>query len=166
MSTKAYYPREEITAGSRGFSPARTTIETAFYGNNVEVMVDLKKAYEMAKNSPGTIETDMPVYEPEKIGIPEGAKILLFNDGEIIGRFAAARVILGEDGADEKELAKVLREAAYQTRYKKMYHTQSYIGLDKDFIVKAHLLIPEKYENTMYNWLLNFQYLNEVYDKM
>ena len=166
MSTKAYYPREEITAGSRGFSPARTTIETAFYGNNVEVMVDLKKAYEMAKSSPGTIETDMPVYEPEKIGIPEGAKILLFNDGEIIGRFAAARVILGEDGADEKELAKVLREAAYQTRYKKMYHTQSYIGLDKDFIVKAHLLIPEKYENTMYNWLLNFQYLNEVYDKM
>jgi phosphoenolpyruvate carboxykinase (ATP) len=166
MSTKAYYPREEITLGNRGFSPARTTIETAFYGNNVEVMVDLKKAYEMAKNSCGTIETDMPVYEPEKIGIPEGAKILLFNDGEIIGRFAGARVILGEEGVEEGELTKVLREAAYQVRHKKMYHTQSYIGLDKDFIVKAHLLIPESYENTIYNWLLNFQYLNEFYDKM
>lgn len=166
MSTRSNYPREEITAGKRGFSPARTTIETAFYGNNVENMVDLKKAYEMAKNSPGTVETDMPVFEPEKIGIPEGAKILLFNDGAIIGRFAGARVILGEAGVDEAELSTVLREAAYNTRYKKMYHTQSYIGLDKDFITKAHLLIPEGYENTIYNWLLNFQYLNKFYDEM
>lgn len=94
MSTRSNYPREEITAGNRGFSPARTTIETAFYGNNVESMVDLKKAYEMAKNSSGTIETDMLVFEPEKIGVPEGSKILLFNDGAIIGRFAGARVIL------------------------------------------------------------------------
>lgn len=77
MSTRSKYPREEITTGNRGFSTARTTIETAFYGNNVENMVDLKKAYEMAKVSSGTIETDMPVFEPEKIGLPEGAKILL-----------------------------------------------------------------------------------------
>lgn len=166
MSTRSNYPREEITAGKRGFSPARTTIETAFYGNNVESMVDLKKAYEMAKNSSGTIETDMPVFEPEKIGLPDGAKILLFNDGTIIGRFAGARVILGEVGVDEAQLFGVLREAAYNTRYKKMYHTQSYIGLDGDFITKAHLLIPEGYENTIYNWLLNFQYLNKFYDDM
>jgi phosphoenolpyruvate carboxykinase (ATP) len=108
----------------------------------------------------------MPVYKPESIGIPDGAKILLFNDGETVGRFAGARVILGEKGVDESEIALVLREAIYNTRYKKMYHTQAYIGLDEDFIIRANLLIPETYENTLYNWLLNFQYINPFYDDM
>jgi phosphoenolpyruvate carboxykinase (ATP) len=129
-------------------------------------MEDLEKAYSMAKESTGTIETDMPVYKPEAIGIPKEAKILCFNDGETVGRFAGARVILGEVGVNELEIAKVLREAVYNTRYKKMYHTRSYIGLDKDFIVRANLLVPETYENTLYNWLLNFQYINDEYNKM
>jgi len=166
MSTKSNFRREEITTGNVAFSPSRTTIETAFYGNNVEKMTDLKRAYEMAKNAQGTITTDMPVYKPEEIGIPEDAKILLFNDGETVGRFAGARVILGEVGVNEGEITKVIREAAYFTRYKKMYHTQAYIGLDEDFIIRANLLIPETYENTMYNWLLNFQYLTPFYDEM
>lgn len=166
MSTKACFKREEITTGNIAFSQSRTTIETAFYGNNVEKVIDLKKAYEMAKNSPGVVETDMPVYKPGEIGLPEDANILLLNDGETVGRFAGARVILGEIDVIESEIAKVLREAAYHTRYKKMYHSESYIGLDKDFIVKAHLLVPETYENTMYNWLLNFQYVNDFYNEM
>lgn len=166
MSTASNFKREDITQGKRAFSMSRTTIETAFYGNNVEKINDLKKAHEMAKNATGTIETDMPVYKPEEVGLPEGANILLFNDGETVGRFAGARVILGELGVDEAEIAKVLREAVYNSRYQKMYHAQSYIGLDKDFIIKANLLVPETYENTMLNWLLNFQYRTEFYDKM
>jgi phosphoenolpyruvate carboxykinase (ATP) len=47
-----------------------------------------------------------------------------------------------------------------------MLHAQSYIGLDEDFMVRANLLVPETYENTLYNWLLNFQYINRVYDEM
>jgi phosphoenolpyruvate carboxykinase (ATP) len=166
MSTKANFSREQIGLGNRAFSTSRTTLETAFYGNNVEKVLDLQQAYEMARTAIGTIETDMPIHEPEKIGLPEGAKILLFNDGETVGRFAGARVILGEVGVDEAEIAKVLREAAYNTRYKKMYHTESYIGLDEDFMVRAHLLIPETYENTLVNWLLNFQYKNAEYNDM
>ena len=166
MSTKSNYKREEIRAGNIAFSPSRTTIETAFYGNNVEKVTDLKKAYEMAKNAKGTIVIDIPVYMPEKIGVPDDANILLFNDGEIVGRFAGARVILGEPGVKEDEITKVLREAAYLTRYKKMYHAEAYIGLDKDFIIKANLLIPETFENNLYNWLLNFQCLTPFYDKM
>ncbi|MDR1136546.1 MAG: phosphoenolpyruvate carboxykinase (ATP) [Clostridiales Family XIII bacterium] len=166
MSTRAGFKREDVTAGKRAFSASRTTIETAFYGNNVEKMTDLKKAYDLAKNATGTIVTDMPVYKPDAIGIPDNAKILLFNDGETVGRFAGARVILGEKGVDEGEIALVLREAMYNTRYKKMYHTQAYIGLDEDFIIRANLLIPETYENTLYNWLLNFQYINPFYDEM
>jgi phosphoenolpyruvate carboxykinase (ATP) len=145
---------------------SRTTVETAFYGNNVEKMLDLKKAYDMAKASAGTVVTDMKVHKPEEIGIPDGARILLFNDGETVGRFAGARVILGEKGVDEDEMAEVLREAMFRTRYKKMYHTQAYIGLDGDFIIRANLLIPEGYENTLYNWLLNFQHVTPFYDAM
>lgn len=166
MATKANFKREQIGKENNAFSTSRTTIETAFYGNNVEKVLDLKQAYEMARNATGTIETDMPIYEPEKIGLPEGANILLFNDGETVGRFAGARVILGEVGVEEAEIAKVLREAVYYSRYKKMYHTEAYIGLDKDFMVKAHLLIPETYENTLLNWLLNFQYKTAEYDAM
>ena len=166
MSTNSKFRREEIGPGNVAFSLSRTTIETAFYGNNVKKVVDLKKAYEMAKASTGAIALDMPVYEPEKIGLPKDAQILLFNDGETVGRFAGARIILGEKGVVEADIAAILREAVYKTRYKTMYHTEAYIGLDKDFIVKANLLVPETYENTMYNWLLNFQYINEEYNRM
>lgn len=166
MATNARFERSKITTGNVAFSPSRTTIETAFYGNNVRKVIDLWEAYEMAKNSTGTILTDMPVYEPEKIGLPEGAKILLFNDGETVGRFAGARIILGEKGVVEADYAAILREAVYGTRHKNMLHTESYIGLDEDFMVKANLLVPETYENTLYNWLLNFQYINKFYDEM
>ncbi|HVI39200.1 MAG TPA: phosphoenolpyruvate carboxykinase (ATP), partial [Anaerovoracaceae bacterium] len=166
MATNSRFERSKITTGNIAFSQSRTTIETAFYGNNVRKVIDLKEAYEMAKNSTGTILTDMPVFEPEKIGLPEGAKILLFNDGETVGRFAGARIILGEKGVNEAEYAAILREAVYGTRYKNMLHTEAYIGLDEDFMVKANLLVPETYENTLYNWLLNFQYINRIYDEM
>lgn len=166
MSTKSMFKREEICLGNIAFSPSRTTIETAFYGNNVRKVLDLKEAYHMARKSPGTITLDMPVYKPEEIGLPEDAKILLFNDGETVGRFAGARVILGEKDVVEADYAAILREAVYKTRYKKMLHTQAYIGLDQDFIIKANLLVPETYENTLYNWLLNFQYINDFYNKM
>jgi len=105
----------------------------------------------------------MPVFEPEQIGLPPEAKILLLNDGETVGRFAGARVILGEVGVVESEIAKVLREAAYHTRFKKMYHAEAYIGLDEDFIIKAHLLVPERFEGTLYAWLLIFQCLGDSY---
>lgn len=166
MSTSGRFPRELITKDNIGFSTSRTTIETAFYGNNVKKVIDLKEAYRLAKKSPGTIALDMPVYRPEEIGLPESAHILLFNDGETVGRFAGARIILGEKGVSEEEFAPILREAAYKTRYKTMLHAACYIGLDKDFMVKANLLIPETYENTLYNWLLNFQYVNELYAEM
>ena len=47
-----------------------------------------------------------------------------------------------------------------------MYHAEAYVGLDKDFMLKAHLLVPEGYENTLYTWLLNFQIANEEYTEM
>ena len=160
------YARSEIGPGKQGFSKTRSIIEAAFYGNNVVEVESLEQAYEMAKNSPGTVVTDMPVYKGETFGLPEDAKVLLFNDGSVTGRCAAARRIIGEPGVDTTDLDKKLMDAVYDTRYSTMYHATAYIGLDPEFMVKAHLLIPEGEENILYNWLINFQYLSEDYKKM
>lgn len=166
MSTKAFYPLNEIGKDKVGFAKTRSIIEAPFYGNNVVMVNSLAEAYELAKNSPGTVVTDMPVYRGEEFGLPADAKVLLFNDGSITGRYAAARRIAGEPGVDTDTLDKIVMDAVYDTRYKKMYHAQVYIGLDPEFMVKAHLLIPEGEENLMYSWMLNFQYMNEYYNKM
>ena len=166
MSTKAYYPINEIGAGKAGFSKTRSIIEAAFYGNNVVKVNTLKEAYELAKNSPGTVVTDMPVYRGEEFGLEPDAKVLLFNDGAITGRYAAARRIAGEPGVDCAALDKVAMDAIYEARWKTMYHAEVYVGLDPEFMVKAHLLIPEGEENVMYSWMLNFQYMSDEYVKM
>ena len=166
MSTKAYYPINEIGAGKTGFSKTRSIIEAAFFGNNVVKVNTLKEAYELAKNSPGTVVTDMPVYRGEEFGLERDAKVLLFNDGAITGRYAAARRIAGEPGVDCAALDKVAMDAIYEARWKTMYHAEVYVGLDPEFMVKAHLLIPEGEENIMYSWMLNFQYMSDDYVKM
>lgn len=166
MSTRAYFKKDEIGKGKVGFSKTRAIIEGAFYGNNVVKVNTLKEAYELAKNSPGTIVTDMPVYRGEEFGLEKDAKVLLFNDGSITGRYAAARRIAGEPNVDCTELDKIVMDAIYDTRWKTMYHAEVFIGLDPDFMVKAHLLIPEGEENLMYSWMLNFQYMSDEYVKM
>ncbi len=166
MSTKAYYPINEIGAGKVGFSTTRSIIEAAFYGNNVVKVNTLKEAYELAKNSPGTVVTDMPVLRGEEFGLEKDAKVLLFNDGAVTGRYATARRIKGEPGVDEKKLDKVVMDAIYETRWKTMYHAECFVGLDPEFMVKAHLLIPEGEENLLYNWMINFQYMSDEYVKM
>lgn len=166
MATKQNFRWEEITNDNPILSQIRTTIETPFYGTNVEKITSLKEAYKLASMSPATIVTDIPVYEPEAVGLEPDSKVLLFNDGAVKGRCAAARRILGEPNVGQEEYATKIREAAYNTRYRTMYHAESFVGLDKDFMVKAHLLIPENHENIMYSWLLNFQYITEVYAEM
>ncbi|NLK29062.1 MAG: phosphoenolpyruvate carboxykinase (ATP) [Clostridiales bacterium] len=166
MSTKAYYKRDEIGANKPGFAKTRSIIEAAFYGNNVIKINTLKEAYELAKNSPGTVVTDMPVYRGEEFGLEPDAKVLLFNDGSITGRYAAARRIAGEPNVDCDRLDKIVMDAIYDTRWKTMYHAEVFIGLDPEFMVKAHLLIPEGEENILYSWMLNFQYMSDHYVKM
>ena len=166
MATKQMYKRSDIGPGKQGFSKTRSIIEAAFYGNNVVEVKDITTAYNLAKNSPGTVVTDMPVYKGETFGLPEDAKVLLFNDGSVTGRCAAARRIIGEPGVDTTDLDKKLMDAIYDTRYSTMYHATCFIGLDPEFMVKAHLLIPEGEENNLYNWMINFQYMSDQYKEM
>ena len=165
MASKEFF--SDSNEFKRLMSSARATIVTPFFANNVEEVKTVSEAYKLAKESAGTIElTGMPVYEPEKIGLPKGANQLLFNDGTVVGRCAAARKIVGEPNCDLAYLLPIIREAIYNTRDRLMYRTEVVVGLEEDFMVKAHLLIPEGFENIMYSWMLNFQYINEYYSNM
>ena len=163
MASKSKFTREQISASNPMFSRLRTIVETSFYGSNVVKVESLAEAYELAKNSPGTLVTDMPIEQPESIGLPSDAKVLLFNDGAVTGRAAAARRILGNEGVDPDKLDKKVMDAVYDLRWSKLYHAEAIVGLDEGFMVKAHLLIPEGEENILYNWMLNFQPLTDEY---
>lgn len=148
-------------------SAARATITAPFFGNNIKPIKTVAEAYELAKSSPGTVElTGMPVFCPEKLGLPKGANQLLFNDGTVVGRCSAARKIVGEPGCDMEYLLPIIREAMYGIRDRLMYRTEVLVGLEEDFMIKAHLLIPKGFENVMYSWMLNFQYITDTYAGM
>ncbi len=165
MSTKSNLKRSEIgLKNPHLFNRVRTTIETAFYRNNVIQINTLEEAYHLAKNSPGTVVSDLPVHRADELGLPEDAKVLIFNDGVITGRQAQARRLVEKNTVDH--YSKIVRDAVYESRYSTMYHATCVIGLDKDFSVKAHLLIPEGFENTLYSWMLNFQVLEDEIREM
>ena len=163
MAGIEFFENEELF--KKTISPSRTTIMTPFFANNVEDVLTLKQAYKLAKNSPGVIELKgQRIYKAKELGLPSNANQLLFNDGAVVGRCAAARRINGDANCDTAKILPVVREAIYQSRYKKMYKAQAVVGLDEDFMIKANLLIPKGFEPILYSWLLNFQILNKEYE--
>lgn len=165
MSTRERFETTEINGRNRLFSTTKTIIETAFYGNNVQAVTDLKMAYELAKKSPKTIVTDQPIKHTSELGLPKNAVMLVDNHGRVVGRTAAARQILGRPGVDNAELEAVLREAVYQGEARQFYQAQAIVGLDEEFMLKAHLMVPQGYEFNLLSYLLNFQILNAEYAK-
>ena len=165
MATRSNLKKEEIGLNSpKIYSKLRSTIETAFYRNTVIEVKTLKQAYNLAKNCPGTIVTDQPIVRAKELGLPKDAKVLLFNDGFITGRQARLRKLV--DDTNREKYAGQVREILFNSSRKTMYHATAYIGLDKEFMVKAHLLVPQGYENTLYSWLLNFQIADEETTKL
>ncbi|SEK67262.1 phosphoenolpyruvate carboxykinase (ATP) [Carnobacterium iners] len=166
MSTKETFQKSEIRKDNTIFSSLRSVVETAMYGNNVKKVISTSKAYKLALNSPGTIVTDLLVKYPEKLGLPDAAKVLVENGGAIVGRTAVARRIVGNNKEEDVKLASIAREAVYQGSLTERYKASAYVGLDKEFMIKAHLSVPKGQENNLYSWLLNFQITNDFYDDM
>ena len=123
------------------FSKLRSTIETAFYGNNVTPVKSIAQAYELAAKEPGVIVLDMPIYRAEEQGLPQDAKVLVTNNGKTTGRYAKARRIIGDEGINEVELCDIAREAVYDSRHKEWISAQAIVGLDEAFTARAHLMI-------------------------
>jgi phosphoenolpyruvate carboxykinase (ATP) len=160
MATIGAYPGREMF--SQIMSQMRTTVETAFYGNNVKPVENVGEAYHLAMAAPGTVVLDgMPVYHPETLGLPSDAKVLLMNDGAVSGRAAAARRVLGWPGVDKDDLMAKVVEAIYKTRTREMITSQALVGLDEDFMLRARLVIPADHANILYSWLLNFQWWDD-----
>ena len=114
MSTQEYFAQNDIRKENKLFSTTKTIVETAFYGNNVTAVTTVEKAYELAKDNPKTIVTDLPIIHTKELGLPDNAKMLVDNHGRIVGRTAAARQVLGDPGVKTSELEAVLREAVYE----------------------------------------------------
>ena len=167
MSTRRVWKQSEIKTNPL-FSKMRSTIETAFYGNNVTPVTSVAQAYQLAAEEPGVIVLDMPVYKPCEQGLPTDAKVLVTNDGKTTGRYAKARRIIGEEGIDEVELSNIARDAVYDSRDKEWLAAEAIVGLDKKFTARAHLMIPKDHASTLYSWIMNFKFFDaavkEFYD--
>ena len=167
MSTRRVWKQSEIKTNPL-FSKMRSTIETAFYGNNVTPVTSVAQAYQLAAEEPGVIVLDMPVYKPCEQGLPTDAKVLVTNDGKTTGRYAKARRIIGDEGIDEVELSNIARDAVYDSRDKEWIAAQAIVGLDKKFTARAHLMIPKDHASTLYSWIMNFKFFDaavkEFYD--
>ena len=167
MSTRRVWKQSEIKTNPL-FSMMRSTIETAFYGNNVTPVTSVAQAYQLASEEPGVIVLDMPVHKPCEQGLPADAKVLVTNDGKTTGRYAKARRIIGDEGIDEVELANIARDAVYDSRNKEWISAESIVGLDKKFTARAHLMIPKDHASILYSWIMNFKFFDaavkEFYD--
>ena len=159
MSTRRVWKQSEIKTNPL-FSKMRSTIETAFYGNNVTPVTSVAQAYQLAAEEPGVIVLDMPVYKPCEQGLPTDAKVLVTNDGKTTGRYAKARRIIGDEGIDEVELANIARDAVYDSRDKEWIAAQAIVGLDKKFTARAHLMIPKDHASILYSWIMNFKFFD------
>lgn len=166
MATRESFNRSELKKSNPLLTKFRTTVETAFYGKNMQEVTDMTEAYELALNAAGVIVTDLPVLHTKELGLPDDAKVLVENGGRIIGRTARARRIIGENKEEDEILEAIIRDVIYQNRLRHYYKATGYVGLDKDFIIKAHIAFPEGNENNLYSWLLNFQWNSPEYQEM
>ena len=144
----------------------RAAIGSAFYAHSVR-QTTMAELYGLALQQPEVISTTEPMYNPERFGLPMDAKVLVSNDGGVVGRTARARKLVRQLGKDEYEKLKtVLMEAIYQFNRRKGLWLQGIVGLHKDFMVKAHLLSPVTDAKNMLDWGLNFTPFMKPWDQL
>lgn len=150
-------------------SPIRAIAETLMNSHKVR-KIDIREAYEMAKNQPGVTVTDLPVY-PEFIklhNLPADAKVLDDCHGNILGRTAKARRFYHRlDASKKNKLEGDFREAVWQMQHYPLVKAEAVLGLDPDLMLKATFITTESDIANVYNWLVNFapyEQLKEQYE--
>jgi phosphoenolpyruvate carboxykinase (ATP) len=133
----------------------RAYIESAFFANSVR-KTTMAELYKLAVKQPEVVATSEPMYKPEQFELPEDAKILISNDGGIVGRTARARRLVREMGKDKDRYLFLLGEAIYNFNRREGLWLEGIVGLHPDFMVKAHLLSPATDAKNMLDWGLNF----------
>ena len=166
MATVEKFPTSAIRKSNPHFSRLKSTVETAFYSNNVTLVSTMEDAYNRSLESPNTIVLDAEVKHAEELGLPAGAKQLLTQDGRVFGRTAKARRNYGYNPEEDEKLLGIVRDAIFQGSHEPFLRSSAYVGLAEDFMVKAHITMPATQSNNLYSWLMNFQITNPVYDEL
>jgi phosphoenolpyruvate carboxykinase (ATP) len=136
-------------------SPWRAMIDGAFYANSVR-KTTMAELYKLAIKQPEVMATTHPFYKPSQFGLPKDAKVLVSNDGGIVGRTARARRLVREMGKDRDKYLRILGEVTYRLTKRECLWLQATVGLHRDFMVKAHLLSPATDAKNMLDWGVNF----------
>lgn len=165
MSTRKKFEEDTLRKKNDHLSTLKAIVETAFYGNNVNKIKTVKEAYKLALEQPHTIVLDKEVAHAKELGLPKDAKMLVDNGSSIVGRTARARRIFGKDPEADPILIEVVMDAIYDASKRPFLEGEALIGLDEDFMVRAHLMLPEDQVNNLYSWLINFQIFDEDYKK-
>ena len=151
-SSAAYY------SDLKAMSPIRAIAETLMNSHLVR-KIDIREAYEKAKNQPGVTVTDLPMY-PEFVklhNLPADAKVLNDCHGNIIGRTAKARRFYHRLNSSQKnKLEGDFREAVWQMQHYPLIKAEAILGMDQDLMIKATFITTESDVVNVYNWLLNF----------
>ncbi|RMG67505.1 MAG: phosphoenolpyruvate carboxykinase (ATP), partial [Nitrospirae bacterium] len=135
--------------------PWRAIIETAFYATSVR-KTNMAELYKLAIKQPEVIVTSEPMYKPQIYGLPKNAKVLVSQDGRVVGRTAKARRLVREMGKEKDKYQGILREAVYHFNRREGLWLEGIVGLHPDFMLKAHLLSPVTDAKNMLDWGFNF----------
>ncbi|HCG99208.1 MAG TPA: phosphoenolpyruvate carboxykinase, partial [Actinobacteria bacterium] len=133
----------------------RAVVESAFYANSVR-KTSIHELYNLALEQPEVVVTSHPFYKPGQFGLPTDAKVLVSNDGAIVGRTARARRLVRQMQHDRAKYQRILREAVYQLNKREALWLEAVVGLNPDFMVKANLLSPASDAKNMLDWGVNF----------
>lgn len=133
----------------------RAVVESAFYANSVR-KTSIHELYNLALEQPEVVVTSHPFYKPGQFGLPPDAKVLVSNDGAIVGRTARARRLVRQMQHDRSKYQRILREAVYQLNKREALWLEAVVGLNPDFMVKANLLSPASDAKNMLDWGVNF----------
>jgi phosphoenolpyruvate carboxykinase (ATP) len=133
----------------------RAYIESAFFANSVK-KTTMAELYKLAIKQPEVVSSSEPMYKPEQFGLPKTAKVLISNDGGIVGRAARVRRLVREMGKERDKYLYLLGEAVYNLNLREGLWLEGIIGLHPNFMVKAHLLSPVTDAKNMLDWGINF----------
>lgn len=133
----------------------RAYIESAFYANSVR-KTTMAELYRLAIKQPEVVVTSHPMYKPGRFGLPGDAKVLISNDGGIVGRTARARRLVRKMGNERDRYLGILGEAIYNFNRRPGLWLEGIVGLHTGFMIKAHLLSPETDAKNMLDWGINF----------
>lgn len=139
-------------------SPIRAIAETLMNSHSIR-KIDIREAYEMAKNQAGVTVTDLPMCQEfvKLHNLPADAKVLTDNHGTIIGRTAKARRFYHRLNPSQKnKLEGDFREAAWQMQKYPLIKAEAVLGMDQDLMIKATFITTESDVANVFNWLLNF----------